>query len=597
MEIDSKRFRCVVVVASLIVSLGVSGSAQHPVGDLSGLIQDASGQPLPQVLLTLVKNSPEAALPILARSNEAGHILLRNLEVGTYNVFVKSSRYLIPEARLIEIEAGKTAVVTLVLQQLFNLEGSGAENVGVKTLLRTASERRLIFRNTPGEPLEDASRDPLRQLFDQAAFQLFSNGGLGGDYLVFPGDPAGGASSNFAVMQSMSGFGDYVLAGQLNSGEDSLWRLKNLVRYYLSEGHSVQLSVGYGSMSFEQPSLALLNNPLSVGNHPNFTLAPATLRTVNFGFEERMNWGDTLGLAWGMELNQVRTDRTYSFWAPTASLSYSPLPSGTFQVLMASRRAPWANSVVLPEGDVINLSDGIYFSRIGNRLNIGNSRYYRAGYQQNLSQNTQIELAAFDDRPAGASVPVMAVFDAETTPEVFLLTDREAASSGYRFTVHREMGENVRASFSYIRGNALGMEGDRVALLLDGAAMSALLDRQNFQAVSSQLEAFIPTSQTQLTALVKVIPNGRPVPTLDALSDVYEAGNEGISFFVRQAVPLPPAWLHFLGLDFLAGYRVEALLDVRNLLQNDLGVVRTSQGEVQLLRNPRSIRGGIALKF
>ena len=64
---------------------------------------------------------------------------------------------------------------------------------------------------------------------------------------------------------------------------------------------------------------------------------------------------------------------------------------------------------------------------------------------------------------------------------------------------------------------------------------------------------------------------------------------KGVNFRFRQAIPVP----EFMG---TAG-RWEALVDVRNLFDQGQDVVRTSDGEVVLTRNPRSLRFGINLNF
>ncbi len=93
------------------------------------------------------------------------------------------------------------------------------------------------------------------------------------------------------------------------------------------------------------------------------------------------------------------------------------------------------------------------------------------------------------------------------------------------------------------------------------------------------------------------MPGSSAINTLDGYSDVYETGNQGLNFFVRQIIPVPVGILNFVGLDFLASPRLEALLDVRNLTNDNVGVIRTNQGDVVLIRAPRSVRGGIAFRF
>jgi len=124
-----------------------------------------------------------------------------------------------------------------------------------------------------------------------------------------------------------------------------------------------------------------------------------------------------------------------------------------------------------------------------------------------------------------------------------------------------------------------------------------LLVRDRYNVISAQVQTYIPTTRTRINALVKFVTNGQPVTTLDAFSDRYETGNEGINIFIRQPVPVPMAWLSLIGLDFLTAYEVEALLDIRNLTNKNLGKVNTTLGDVVLLRTPRSVRGGISFRF
>jgi hypothetical protein len=64
---------------------------------------------------------------------------------------------------------------------------------------------------------------------------------------------------------------------------------------------------------------------------------------------------------------------------------------------------------------------------------------------------------------------------------------------------------------------------------------------------------------------------------------------KGVSFSVRQPIPMPP---------FMEGTsRWEALVDVRNAFDTGRAVAQTSNGRVTLSRYPRSIRFGIDLNF
>src|SRR5690606_35563035 len=268
--------RSLLFVLAVLVASSLSMRAAQPGapanGHFNGVLLGQSGQPLANVLVSLLEVSSESALPVLAKTDEQGKIQLRGLQAGTYQLQAQSAEYRSPTRRLVEILPGRTAVVTLILQQLLRLEAS-TEELDLKTLFRNSGDRRLIFRGLPG--YEEALREKKREvLFEDAVFQMYTHSGLGGDYFIYPGDSWGGTSTNFALVESLNGTTDYIVAGQMSSGRDSLWRMKNFVDYRLNERHLLRFFMGYGRLSFEQPSLSLLQNPERLSDHPEYTSAP-----------------------------------------------------------------------------------------------------------------------------------------------------------------------------------------------------------------------------------------------------------------------------------------------------------------------------------
>ena len=584
------------LVVGVVIGLLCLPAFASPLGQLHGILRDEAGHPVPGILVTLLARSSDQVLPILTRSNELGRIIFKNLESGSYWVLVKSAQYVTQKDLTVRILPGRTAALTLVLQSIFGLAGSDGRNVKLKTVLR-AADRRLIFRYVPGlPPVSPETR--RRRWFEDAVFQVHTNAGLGGDYLLFPGDSGGGTTANFALSESLGGNRDYIFAGQVNSGEDSLWRLKSFLNYTLSENHSLKLFLGHGRISFQQPNLGLLGNPISLRNDVGFTNADGTTHMLSTGFEERLTWGRAVSFAWGLELNQVRTVRNHSFISPNAELSIRPSERSVLRVTLASKRPTYSNSVVLPDGRQVSLSDSVSLSRINDKMRFGTSRHYQGSFGYHLDLATEVEVATFRDHFFGGTVPFLAFLSYKPGAEILRLRDDQVRTRGRRFTVRRRLAENLRAGFSYIRGNAFGLVPGDVTVVFDPQVFDRLVQRQTYDAFSTQVDLFVPSSKTAVTALVKIVANGKPIATLDALSDTYETSNQGVSLFVRQIVPVPVAMLHTLGLDFLAtGYEIEALLDIRNLANTNLGVVQSLQGDVVLAQNPRTVRGGLTFRF
>ena len=588
--------RSLLILFSTWVFLLTPKVAASSLGHLNGVITDESGQPIGNVLVALLEERTTKKLPFLSRTDDEGGIHFRNVEAGNYKVLVKSSRYRGPN-ETIRVHAGRTSVVTLVLQQFLQLNASEERNLSLKTLLRTTGDQRLIFRNQSRVHGQYADGKRTEPFFENALFQVYSSANLDGDYFVFPGDSVGGMTSNFAMVEPLGGSGKYVLAGQLNSGQDSIWRLKSLIEFPVSDFQSMQLSVGYSRLSFDQPSWALLNNPALLGDDPNFTTALGTTKILTIGISDRVNLGETVSLLWGLELNQVQMDQSQTFINPNVELSYSPSERTNIRLVMASKRHSQGNSLLLPDGGLVSLNDAVYFSRVGNDFNVGTSRYYLGSVSQRLNRNTEIELAAYNNQLFGRASPLLALLPGQGGVQVWHLRDDHVGSHGYRVTVRRSLNQHLTTAVSYIRENTIGLNLESTALLPDESALQTMVDRSNHQAVSAEVEAYIRCSQTRIKALVRYVPDGHPIPTLDTFSNSYDTGNEGVNFFVRQLVPVPVGLLSLLGLDFLAAYEIEALLDIRNLTNENLAKISTASGDLVLVRNPRTVRGGVAFRF
>jgi hypothetical protein len=65
--------------------------------------------------------------------------------------------------------------------------------------------------------------------------------------------------------------------------------------------------------------------------------------------------------------------------------------------------------------------------------------------------------------------------------------------------------------------------------------------------------------------------------------------SKGANVLIRQPIPVPD-WMRTSG-------KWEALVDVRNLFDQRLDRIATTDGEVLLTRNPRSLRFGLNLNL
>ena len=214
--------QCYRILYALLLTVflfsGVQGAPSQ--GHLSGLVLDSTGKPLSNVLVSLLQDPSLEILPTLVKTNEFGRIHLRDLDTGSYQVLIKSAQYRSPVGRVISILPGRTAIVTLILQQLIDIGYTAEENQSLKTVLRTTADERLILKNLPDFEGDLNSEDRSNPLFEEAALQVYTNAGPGSDYLVFPTDSWGGTTTNFAMVDSIGVNTDHVFTDHNREAAD-----------------------------------------------------------------------------------------------------------------------------------------------------------------------------------------------------------------------------------------------------------------------------------------------------------------------------------------------------------------------------------------
>ncbi|MEE8586775.1 MAG: carboxypeptidase-like regulatory domain-containing protein, partial [Acidobacteriota bacterium] len=424
-------------------------------GNLTARVMDEDGQPLADILVSFLQKSATEKLPFLTRSNDAGLISLKNLAAGSYGILVRSSRFRTFRGSDAQVTPGRTEFVNVILQQILGVEVSEEENLSPEDLLRATARNRVILRTQPGR-IGDGREDIWSSR--RAVLSFSTNPGLGGDYLVFPSDSAGGSVTNFAVENPLGLKGTSVLAGQLSSGKDSIWRLKNFANLSLSDRHALQIFMGYGRLSFNQPRLGLVDAPLQVGGTTELSQVSGPLSSLTFGMSDSWQLGESISVRWGLEVNRIRSAENRTFASPDAEVTYSPFKGTELRFLSSAKRTTQGNTLELPSGGHVNISDAVYISRLGEELRLGTARYRQASLRQKLGGHGQVEVAAFSNQVRGAGQPFALKALNQPGVEVLQLQDSQGNTSGYRVTYRRQFDENLKGAVTYIYGSAVGME-------------------------------------------------------------------------------------------------------------------------------------------
>ncbi len=261
------------------------------------------------------------------------------------------------------------------------------------------------------------------------------------------------------------------------------------------------------------------------------------------------------------------------------------------KAIFTARRNSRYNTVSLPSGELVSLDNQVYYV-LREQARAAAPYHYEFGMVRRLPDSSSLEISIYADKMRGGA-PLLAFIDSERKAgrRVFWLEPEQAGSRGLKLVYNRRLCSFLSGSVAYLYASSAGfVEADNHAADLSRVQISELIEKENFHAVTAQLDFVLNSTSTSVTALVKLIPGHDPVATLDFFSDSRDVANGGFNLFIRQHIPLPD----FLNLS--AG-RWEALLDMRNLLDHETKLFLTRSGQVLIAKNPRSFRGGVAFKF
>jgi len=559
-------------------------------GRITGKVTGKEGEALIGAVITIFKPDKAGGTISFTRTDKNGAYSLANLTPGSYYLQVTREGYQPATTANIKIDPGKTISVDVILQQFLDYisNDSDPRNWDLRTLMRSSSDRRLIFRDLPGTNLPE---DDV-PFYRSGTVNVASSAGLGGEnYSVFPSSGRNGVVSNFAYTEPVSPHGRMIFAGQLNSGYDSYWRVRNTFNYRPDPNRDMKFSVGYGRLNLTGPSMSSVSRPAQFfAEDP--ALRESSIQTLGLGFEASNKILDSMSVEYGCDLSRLYYGRTKSFFSPYFQIIVTPWDTWVFKAALASRRLDDNNSVVLPDGDTLNLMEPTYIAKINGDVQLSQFKHSELSVGKILPDDTTVEVAIYEDHMNGPGMPFMMtrITPAEARSQVIQPRENQSAQHGMRVSVNRRILDYLNGSISYVYGTGTYFAGNDDTLSSEILAHSLLnrLQRSYYHSFTSQLSANIPWTRTNFTTIMRWYP-GNPLTPIDLFADRMDIMTKGLNFRIRQAIPLP----EFMG----SAGRWEALVDVRNLFDQGADVIRTSDGELVLTRNPRSLRFGLNLNF
>ncbi len=575
-----------------VLAFGPSILLARGSGKVIGKITGKEGQELLGAVITIFKQDSNGGTISFTRSDRHGAYSLADLAPGSYYLQVSREGFQPVTNSNVRIEAGKTATVNVVLQEFIDVITGTPDprNWDLKSVLRGTSDRRFIFRDLPGPQATPV--DPDTPFSRGGALSVASSTGLGSDnYAVFPSDGQNGVASNFAYVEPVSYRGRMIFSGQVSNGYDSFWQVRNTYNYRPDPDRDFKISVGYGRLTFNGSGIGNITHPLQlIPQDP--TQRESGVQTLGLGFEAHNKVTDALSFEYGFDLSRVYYGSVRSFVSPYFQAIITPADTWVLRTTTASRRLSDNNSLLLPDGEVLNLMEPTYISKIDGDVRVSQFKHSEIALAKTLPDESTVEVAVYEDRMQGPGLPflVTSVSPSSSAQSLVQLRQDQTAQRGMRLAMNRRIIEYLNGSIAYVYGTAtsLGSIDDGVTSEALAASLLNYMQRSYYHSVTGQLNATFPRTHTHMTAVVRWYP-GQALTPIDLFADKTDMLTKGVNFSIRQPIPLP---------DFMGSTgRWEALVDVRNLFDQGRDFVQTPDGGIVLTRNPRALRFGINLNL
>jgi hypothetical protein len=551
----------------------------------------AEGKGLIGAVVALFKQDDHGTVISLTKSDQRGTYSLNDILPGAYSLRVSRNGYQVITSPRITINAGKNTAINFVLQEFLDFISARNDprNWDLKTVMRSTSDRRLIFRDLPGVLTGDEGANTF---YRSGILNVTSSTPLGGvNYAAYPDQGDAGVFSNFAYSEPISQHTRMIFSGQLTSGYDMLWRVRNTFDYHPGPGREMKFSVGYGRLNLNRLSAGEMARPTDFFNQDP-ARRDSGVETIAAGFQASNEFFNTMAIEYGLDFSRINYGTSKIIWSPYFQLIMTPHQGWLLKTMMTSRRVSANNSIQLSDGEMINLLEPTSISKIDNQISISQVRHAEFSVAKKVAEDSSMEVTLYRDRVDGPGTPFLMTYNTKSGKKsrAAQLKSDQDAQQGLRVEFVRMLMDYVRGSVTYDYATAAALASPEKPISSDLMARCLLdfIHRSYYHSVTSQLEAKIPQTHTHIQAAVRWYP-GNPISPIDLFADRLDTFTKGMSFSLRQAIPLP----EFMG---NAG-RWEALIDLRNPFDQGRSLISTTDGEFSLTRNPRTLRFGLNLNF
>jgi len=593
---------------------GLAVEASPALAFITGTVRDERGTPLVGATVAVLEPRLGGKEIKSARTDGQGRFLT-GVVPGIWTVRAMAEGFIPKFTRLVLNRSAKTSY-DFQLKSDNTLVQKRGDSDNYRWISLSAPRHVLNLREEAEEEAVELSNDTAQQKGLLATPPSFH--GMAQFVAVTSSAPAGLSApdffgTNFAVSGSMGGNFEMAFIGQRGVGDLAPQRLAAVATVRPGAVHQITAMIGYGQVGLSQVGLSQVGLSRT---------RPQEIDTDGSPLEWRRN-ARTLGAALRpgqTSLDQISLSATdswqvfrpllviygfdYSRFVGSVNDRDSVLPRLAVQYSPSSRVR--LNAAVTPgASERLNSPEGFNSENIQASFEsapaevansdapiLDRSQRFEVGVERSFGgageRDTSIEASVFYDLISGHGVGLLAL-PLEVSPEnqttfqemAHQITAMNGAARGVRVMLNRRINDHLTASAGYSFGRGSRLDGAPISQ----ATPAQLFRGGFFQVATAKLDLdFTEQTGTRVSTVIRLLPPGW-VFAIDPFAGRMSVYDPNINVYVTQELPsfgLPMRW--------------EALVDIRNLLNQALGV---EDGVVQLAsaRARRTVRGGLAFRW
>jgi hypothetical protein len=496
-------------------------------------------------------------------TDEAGHYTATGLIPGLYSLKVTAPSFLPALREKIGLRAGARLNVNITLSTLL-----GSMQLGPIRALPDDDDWKWTLRSVANRP--------ILRVFDEVASAEKESHDFSGTLAFVAGTAASGygsgsdMSTSFSLERSLFSEGQLALSGNVAYGEA-------LPSAVLRARYSQRLANG------STPTTAMTLTRFAPTD-PN--LHNAALQALAFSAGDDLVLGDVLELKFGSELQTIQFLGHLNAFRPYAALDFHLSPNTVVEYDYTTSRPDTRTEKGFDSAPADFTETNPRVSLLGYSPRVESAHHQEVSVSQRIGK-TNLQVAMFSDRIADPALTGLGDVTAaggyllpDMTSGTFSYTGRDLDTSGLRVVLQHKFASDLTATLDYAYGGVLDLSRPDVSL----QQAQQWISTQRRHALAAKLSGTVNRTHTRWIASYRWI-NGPALTPVDMFNASPGQSDPYLNVFIRQPIPA-------------FGGRVEALIDIRNLLAQGYVPVLGQDGQtVYLVDSARSVRGGVAFTF